>query len=155
MNVIIRPAKELDFEAVQNLSRDLTVSDSKYDPILVKTWAFTKDGIKYLKKRIEGKNSICIIAELKGEVVGYATCAVVKRISWRLIKRVELENLIVKEGFRDTGIGVKLIDEYFNWGRKMKADRAMVHSYFKNEGAITFYTRNGLKPLSLELEMVL
>jgi len=155
VNVAVREAKDSDFEAIQQLSTDLTISDSRYDPILERKWSYSKEGIKYLKKRIEGKKCICIVAEIRGEIVGYATCTVLKIISWRKIKRIELENLIVKEGFRNRGIGMKLINAFFDWGRKMNADRAMVHSYFRNAGAVSFYKSNGFEPLSLELEKVL
>ena len=156
MDVVIRQAKESDFETLQKFSQDLTIHDSEYDPILVRDWAFTEEGIKYLHERIEGKNCVCLIAEQNGEFVGYATCVVDKKVSWRpMKKRVELENLIVKEGLRGNGIGEKLIQAFFDWGKKIGADRAMVHSYFNNKGAVSFYQRNGLNPLTVELEKIL
>jgi GNAT superfamily N-acetyltransferase len=156
MDVLIRQAKESDFNTVQELSAALTVSDSKYDPILVKNWSFTKEGVKYINKRLAANKCICIVAEYDNEVIGYATATVLKNVSWRpMKKRVELENLIIKEEFRGKGVGEKLINAFFEWGRKMKADRAIVHSYFNNKGAVKFYQRNGLVPLTVELERLI
>lgn len=152
VNISIRPAKREDFPHIQRLSQELTISDSVYDPILVKEWAFTKEGITYLQKRIEAKRCICLVAEVSGVPVGYATGTIMKKISWRPGKRIELENLIVNEKFRNAGIGSQLLEEFFSWGRKAKAAYAEVHSYYNNQAAIAIYKRHTFTPLTVVLE---
>lgn len=152
MNVVIRPATENDFARVQRLSADLTVSDSIYDPILVKDWSYTKEGVKYLHQRIAGKRCICIVAEVNGKIAGYATATIMKPISWRPGKHVEMENIIVDTEFRNQGIGAKLIEAFFDWARKVKADFAEVHSYYNNVRAQALYKKSSFIPLTVALE---
>ncbi len=152
MNIVIRAATENDFQSIQHLSQELTISDSIYDPILVKEWAYTKEGITYLHKRISGRRCICIVAEVNGKIVGYTTATIMKPISWRPGKHVEMENLIVDKAFRNQGIGAKLIEAFFVWARKVKADFAEVHSYYNNERAQALYKRSSFVPLSVSLE---
>ncbi len=152
MNIVIRIATKNDFTSIQRLSQELTISDSIYDPILVKDWAYSKHGIKYLNQRITGKRCICIVAEVDGKIAGYTTATIMKPISWRPGKHVEMENLIVDKEFRNQGIGAKLIEAFFDWAKKVKADFAEVHSYYNNERAQALYKRSSFVPLFVSLE---
>lgn len=152
MNIVIRAANKNDFKSVQRLSQELTISDSIYDHILVKDWAYTKHGIKYLNQRIEGKRCICIVAEVDEKIAGYTTATIMKSISWRPGRHVAMENLIVNKNYRNQGIGAKLIEAFFAWAKEVKADFAEVHSYYNNERAQSLYKRSSFIPFTLALE---
>lgn len=151
-HVIIRKANENELGILQKLSEELTVSDSHYDPLLVKNWSFTKHGEKYLKSRILGKRCTCFVAEIEGKIAGYATGAVLKTLTWRKVKRVQLENLLISENYRNRGIGTELITAFVIWGKEMNAERILVEAYTHNTGAVNFYKKTGFFEDSIALE---
>ncbi len=151
-NVNIRKAKIEELKTVQDLNRDLFVSDGPRDKYLNHNWPY-EGGKEYFSKRITDGNSICLVAEIDNEIVGYLAGAVMEVESWRPVKRTELENMFVKEEFRSKGVGAKLVNEFFNWSKTKGVERSLVVAYATNEKAIKFYQKMGFDPESVSLEI--
>ncbi len=67
-------------------------------------------------------------------------------------KVAELESMYVREGYRDRGVGARLVDEFLGWAGSRGAELASVVAYATNERAIRFYQRSGFRPRSVSLE---
>lgn len=152
MDINIRKAKIEELKTVQDLNRDLFASDGPRDKYLNHNWPY-EDGRSYFSKRITDDNSICLVAEIDNEIVGYFAGAVMEVESWRPVKRTELENMFVKEEFRSKGVGAKLVNEFFNWSKTKEVQRSLVVAYVTNEKAIKFYQKMGFDPESVSLEI--
>ncbi len=152
MNTVIRQAIESDLAAVQKLSKELFESEQHRDPLLNMQWTYQQEGEEHFKKRVSGEEGVCFVAEISGEVVGYTTGSVMRIVSWRPVRRVEMENLIVSDSYRGQGIGEKLAERLVEWAKEQGVERIMVSAYAANDGAIKFYKRNGFVPDSIELE---
>ncbi len=150
--IIIRKAKIEELKTVQDLNHDLFDSDSTRDKYMDHNWPYV-DGKEYFSKRITDDNSICLVAEIDNEIVGYLAGAIMEVESWRPVKRTELENMFVKEEFRSSGIGAKLVNEFFNWSKTKGVQRSLVVAYATNEKAIKFYQKMGFDPESVSLEI--
>jgi ribosomal protein S18 acetylase RimI-like enzyme len=148
----IRKAKASELKTIQNLNYALFQSDKHRDEFLNLNWPY-KEGKKVFEKMIKGGNNLCLVAELKGEVIGYLAGSICKIESWRPIKRAELENMFVKEKYRSKGVGSKLVKEFFKWSKSKGAKRAMVQAYSTNAKAIKFYKKTGFDPFSLSQEV--
>lgn len=151
MSINIRKANSDELEIIQNLNHDLFISDGPRDQFLNHKWPY-KDGKKYFVKRISEPNSICLVATVDNQIVGYLAGELLKTESWRPVKRTELQNMFVKDQFRSLGIGKKLVDEFLKWSKSKGVKRALVVAYITNERAINFYQKNGFEPESLSLE---
>lgn len=152
-NVIIRIAKITDLESILLLSDGLTLSDLPYDKQIKVDWAHTKDGKKYYEDKIKRESGICFIADVNGEIVGYATAAKKEVPSYRDVKIADLENIFVKDAFRSKGVGKMLIEAFRNWAKELKMDKVSVNVFALNEKGIAFYKREGFLPQDLTLEM--
>ena len=153
MSLIIRKAREDELKIVQELNQMLFENDGVWDKTLNMNWVFSEEGEKYFRDRISGEG-VCLVAELDGEVVGYLAGGMFKPYHHRIqMKMAELENILVKEEFREKNIGEKLFEEFLKWSKEQNAQRITVYATAQNSRAIKFYERVGFKPYSLELEL--
>jgi len=151
--IIIRKARENELETIQDLNYQLFQHDEEFDSSLNMNWPFEKIGHNYFRIRITGKEGICLVAEVDGQIVGYLAGAMIKPYSYRKIKKqAELENTLVKEDFRGQGIGEDLFREFINWSKKQGAERIKVTASAENQKAIKFYKRVGFASYTAELE---
>jgi ribosomal protein S18 acetylase RimI-like enzyme len=151
-NLKIRKAKLSDLKIVRDLNAELFKFDGPRDKFINHQWPY-KEGEKYFKKMIKGDKTVCLVAKINKEIVGYLAGAVTKKLSYRIVKkRIELENIFVVEKYRGKGVGSKLVEEFFKWGREQKATRILVVAYATNYKAIEFYKKNKFSPFSFSLE---
>ena len=154
-NLIIQRANISDLEKVLFLSDGLTLADFPYDKKVDINWAHTDKGRKYYEEKIKGTLGICFVAEIDEKIIGFITAAEKKVPSYRQVKVAELENIFVKEEFRNKGIGKKLMEAFVNWAKELKVDKVAVNVFALNEKAIAFYKREGFVSQDLNLEKYL
>lgn len=153
-NLIIRKARKDDLKAVQDLNYQLFVHDKKFpNQLLNMHWTFGKVGTEYFKNKINGKWGVCFVAVIDDEIVGYLVGGIIKTYPYRTVKKMsELENMLVKKGFRGQRIGERLCDEFKKWSKAHGAKRIKVSAAAGNSRAIKFYKRVGFFPYAAELE---
>lgn len=81
----------------------------------------------------------CIVAELKGKVIGFALYYM--RYSTWNGKTVYLEDFLVDEKYRSKGVGKMLFEEMINIAKKRKVRQMSWQVLDWNEGAIRFYKK--------------
>ncbi|HYK08604.1 MAG TPA: GNAT family N-acetyltransferase [Candidatus Eisenbacteria bacterium] len=155
MDVTIRKATIEDLKRVQELSQELFFSDYSNDPLLNVDWTYSPEGEKSFTTRIMDEDKFCFVAEIDGEIIGYASGSTLPVHAWRPVKRLEMENLIVTQKYRGQRIGEKLAQAVFDLGKSLGMERVMIAAYATNDGAIKFYQRIGCIPDTLHLEKVL
>ena len=153
--IIARKAKEEDLSTIQDLCNTLGEQSYSFDKDLSTTWASHEEGIKYYKERLSGEKGICFVAEKDGEIVGFASCTIHHPDGWRLVKRIEVDNLFIREHHRGEGIGKLLIDEIKTWGKEIDIQRVFLTAFSQNEKAIKFYKREGFHAYETILEFKL
>ncbi len=92
-----------------------------------------------------GENPLftCFVAEAEGEIVGMAL--VYDRFSTWKGRSLHLEDLIVKQTWRNKGIGKDLYSQVIQYAYDRKLKRIEWAVLDWNEGAIRFYERSGAK----------
>lgn len=154
-NVLIRKAKENDLEKIVEMADQLSVADFHYDKEIDQEWAHTPEGKKYYLEKVLRVSNACFLAEINQEIVGFALAEKKEVPPFRTVKVVELEELFVKDQYRNKGIGKMLIDYFLNWAKNSGFDKAAVNVYFMNEKGIEFYKREGFVPYDMTLEIPL
>ncbi|MDO8497431.1 MAG: GNAT family N-acetyltransferase [bacterium] len=149
----VRQARKEDLESILLLSDELTFSDLPYDREVDVAWAHTNNGKDYYSEKINERKGICFVAEQNNKIVGYATAAEKEIPSYRKVKVVELENLVVKKEKRGKRIGKMLLDAFMKWAKATGAHRVSVNVFALNEKGISFYRREGFLPFESILEM--
>lgn len=131
MKVLIRKANEKDFPAIIALIKKFAVFQKTPEKVSIT-----------LEQMIQDKDIFqCLVAVSDDEIAGFGTYFFTYH-SWSG-KGLHLDDLYVKESFRKTGTGKKLLDNIINLAKeeKCKNVRWMVSAW--NLNAIDFYKRIG------------
>ena len=140
----IRKGKPEDMKAVLGLIKELAEFEKEPDAVLVTEDDLIRDGF--------GTNPLfqVLVAEIESdsnrkEIVGIALYYY--RFSTWKGKTIHLEDLVVKESMRGTGLGYTLYSEILKQGKKDQVRRVEWNVLNWNTPAIEFYKKSGAKIL--------
>jgi len=135
MNFKIRVAQKEDMINVIELIRELAIYENEPEAVEVTVQDLERDGY--------GEHPLfhCFVAEVDTAIVGMAL--VYPRYSTWKGKTIHLEDLIVKEQMRGTGLGSALFTEVIKYGNDHGVKRIEWAVLDWNEPAIKFYEKNG------------
>ena len=133
MNTIIRKGTKNDLPQTLRLIKELAEYEKAPLEVAVTIEEMERDGF--------GEHPVFgfFVAEAEGGIVGIALYYI-KYSTWKG-KCVFLEDLIVTEKFRQSGIGKKLFDEVVKVAKAMNARRMEWQVLEWNEPAIRFYKK--------------
>jgi GNAT superfamily N-acetyltransferase len=136
----IRKGKPEDMESVLALIQELAIFEKEPDAVLVTVDDLIRDGF--------GEKPLfhVFVAEVEKEIVGIALYYY--RFSTWKGKTIHLEDLIVKESMRGTGVGSALYSEIMKQGKKDNVRRIEWNVLDWNTPAVNFYENSGAKVLS-------
>lgn len=132
-NLKIRTATSHDMAAVLNLIRELAIYEHAEEQVTNTLEQLQKDGFG------EDKVFDCIVADLDGEVVGFALFYT-SYSTWKG-KCLYLEDFLVTDKMRRKGIGKMLFDSVLDIAKERKAKRFEWQVLDWNEPAINFYKK--------------
>jgi len=137
--MIIRKGEIKDMYAVLELIQELATFEKEPDAVVLTVDDLIRDGF--------GNNPLfyTLIAELEGEIVGMALYYY-RYSTWKG-RTIHLEDLIVKEKMRGSGLGFALYTEIIAQGKRDKVRRVEWNVLDWNTPAIDFYKKSGAKVL--------
>ncbi len=139
MEYTIRKARIEDMEQVLNLVQELADFEKEPDAVEVTKDDLVKDGFG------EQKMFQCFVAETEKGIVGIAL--VYPRYSTWKGPVIHLEDLIVSENMRGSGLGTALLDQVVKYGAELGVKRISWEVLDWNEPAIDFYEKKGANVL--------
>ncbi|MBU2949927.1 GNAT family N-acetyltransferase [Tamlana agarivorans] len=139
MNYTIRNAKKTDMPQVLNLINELAVFEKEPDAVEVSLSDLEKDGFG------EQPAFHCFVAEVEEKIEGIAL--IYNRYSTWKGKIIHLEDLIVSQAMRGSGLGTALLDQVIKHGHQLGVKRINWEVIDWNEPAIAFYEKKGAKVL--------
>ncbi|NQZ42738.1 MAG: GNAT family N-acetyltransferase [Flavobacteriaceae bacterium] len=137
MDYSIRDAVAEDMDDVLGLIKELASYENELDEVEVTSTELIADGFG-AEKRFH-----CFVAEAEKEVVGIAL--VFERYSTWKGRVVHLEDLIVTEKMRGSGLGTALLKAVVSYADERQAKRVSWEVLDWNEPAIKFYESKGAK----------
>ncbi|MFV9551651.1 N-acetyltransferase family protein [Algibacter sp. PT7-4] len=139
MEFTIRSAKKEDMSQVHQLINELAIFEKEPHAVEVTVQDLQNDGF--------GKQPAfhCFVAEVNTKIEGIAL--IYNRYSTWKGKIIHLEDLIVSNAMRGTGLGTALLDEVIKHGHKLGVKRINWEVIDWNEKAIAFYEKKGAKVL--------
>ncbi|MBX9807424.1 MAG: GNAT family N-acetyltransferase [Flavobacteriaceae bacterium] len=137
--MIIRKANHGDMEVVLELIQELAHFEKEPNAVLVTVEDLVRDGF--------GRTPLfyVFVAEVEEEIVGIALYYY-RYSTWKG-KTIHLEDLVVKDKMRGTGLGYALYSEIIKQGKKDKVRRIEWNVLDWNTPAIEFYEKSGAKIL--------
>lgn len=139
MDFNIRNAKKNDMPRVLELIKELALFEKEPEAVEVTVEDLHKDGYG------DNPRFHCFVAEVNSKVEGIAL--VYNRYSTWKGKAIHLEDLIVSEAMRGTGMGTALLDEVIIYAHRHGVKRVNWEVLDWNEPAIDFYEKKGAKVL--------
>ena len=139
MKILVRLSISTDMPQVLRLIKELAVFEKEPNAVKITVDTLIKEGF--------GKNPLftCFVAEVEKEIVGMAL--VYDRFSTWKGRSIHLEDLIVSEKIRGTGVGKALYSKVIAYAAAQKVKRLEWVVLDWNEGAIKFYEKNGARML--------
>ncbi|SHF93363.1 L-amino acid N-acyltransferase YncA [Flavobacterium fluvii] len=135
----IRKANPDDMKAVLGLIQELADFEKEPEAVVVTVEDLVRDGF--------GPAPLfhVFVAEVEKQIVGIALYYY-RYSTWKG-KTIHLEDLIVKEEMRGTGLGYALYSEIIKQGKKDKVRRIEWNVLDWNTPAVEFYKKSGAKVL--------
>src|SRR5690606_25757299 len=139
MNYKIRESKKEDMPQVLELIKELAAFEREPEAVVITVDDLERGGF--------GEHPLfkCFVAEVDKEIVGMAL--VYFRFSTWKGRTIHLEDLIVKENMRGSGLGSALYQGVIKYAKSQNVRRIEWVVLDWNEGAIKFYERSGAKIL--------
>lgn len=137
--MIIRKGEPKDMQAVLNLIRELAVYEKEPNAVVLTVEDLLRDGF--------GPTPLfyTFVAKINDEIVGIALYYY-RYSTWKG-KTIHLEDLIVKEKMRGSGIGFALYSKIIEQGKKDNVRRIEWAVLEWNTPAINFYQKSGANVL--------
>jgi GNAT superfamily N-acetyltransferase len=135
----IRKGIPEDMKAVLGLIQELAVFENEPEAVVITEEDLIRDGFS------ETPLFHLFVAEVASEVVGIALYYY-RYSTWKG-KTIHLEDLVVKEKMRGSGVGFALYSEIIKQGKKDKVRRIEWNVLDWNTPAIDFYIKSGAKIL--------
>ena len=135
MNYTIRKAIKGDMVQVLELIKELAHFEKEPDSVEITVDDLYKDGFE------ERPAFHCFVAEIHSKIVGIAL--VYNRYSTWKGNVLHLEDLIVSETMRGTGLGTALLNEVVKYANDLGVKRISWEVLDWNEPAISFYEKKG------------
>nr|WP_315166164.1 GNAT family N-acetyltransferase [uncultured Flavobacterium sp.] len=135
----IRKGNPEDMKAVLGLIQELAEFEKEPNAVLITVDDLIRDGFS------ENPLFHVFVAELDSEIVGIALYYY-RYSTWKG-KTIHLEDLVVKEKMRGTGLGYALYSEIIKQGQKDNVRRIEWNVLDWNTPAVQFYEKSGAKVL--------
>ena len=135
MDFTIRNARKEDMPAVLGLINELAVFEKEPDAVEVTVEDLQNDGFG------EAPAFHCFVAEANSKIEGIAL--IYNRYSTWKGKAIHLEDLIVSEAMRGSGLGTALLNEVVKYAHNLGVKRVNWEVLDWNEPAIKFYESKG------------
>ncbi|MFI0428739.1 GNAT family N-acetyltransferase [Mariniflexile sp. HMF6888] len=135
MSFTIRKAKKEDMPQVLSLINQLAYFEKEPEAVIITVEDLQQDGFG------EHPAFFCFVAEINSKIEGIALGY--NRYSTWKGKTIHLEDLIVNETARGTGLGSALLDEVVKYGHQLGVKRINWEVLDWNEPAIKFYKQKG------------
>lgn len=135
----IRKGQKEDMPAVLSLIQELAAFEKEPDAVVVTAADLARDGF--------GENPLfhTFVAEIEGQIVGMALYYY-RYSTWKG-RTIHLEDLIIKEKMRGSGLGYQLYAAVIERGKKDQVRRIEWAVLDWNTPAIDFYIKSGARVL--------
>ena len=135
MDFNIRKAVKMDMPQVLSLINQLAIYEKEPDAVEITLQDLENDGFS------DNPAFFCFVAEKNNKIEGIALCYF-RYSTWKG-KTLHLEDLIVNETMRGTGMGTALLNEVIKYGHSLGVKRINWEVLDWNEPAVNFYKKKG------------
>ncbi|MEM2237891.1 MAG: GNAT family N-acetyltransferase [Candidatus Caldarchaeum sp.] len=142
--IIFRKAEKRDIQSLVDLNIRLKRLNEEFDPLLRVRNDIAEKSKEYFETAMNSPNSLVVVAEDGGRVVGFIKADIRERIFYEPRMAGNIVEFYLLPEYRRKGVGAKLLDYAVKQLRE-KADIITAEFPSLNEIAVEFYTRHGYR----------
>ena len=135
MEFKLRESTPQDMPAVLELIQELAIFEKEPEAVIISAEDLKRDGFG------ENPSFKCFVAEVDGKIQGMALCYF-RYSTWKG-KTVHLEDLVIRESFRQKGLGKALYTQVIKYAKEQNVKRTEWVVLDWNTPAKDFYSRSG------------
>ena len=111
---------------------------------------------QFLESQLGDDDSIVMVAEQRGQIVGYVYAAV-EPLSWKDLRDEcgFIHDLLVTDAARGHGAGEGLLNAAIEWLQQRGMPRVVLGTAAQNERARRLFERRGFRPTMIEMTLEL
>jgi GNAT superfamily N-acetyltransferase len=152
MAVVVRRAVLEDARTIAELAKKLVVQHQNYNSRRFAQIATEKQMATFYGNQTKAKNAAVLVAELEGNVVGFAYLQFEEKDYAALLESAAwLHDIYVDESARGHNAGKVLIEAAIQAAREFGANKLMLLAAAQNENAIAFFKRGDFKTTMVEM----
>lgn len=144
--VILREAVEKDLDQIAQLVARLKRLNEEFDPLLKNIQDIEEACKDYMRKAIGSRDSLVIVAEHNGRVVGILKAGFIDRVFYDPPLEGQIQEFYLLPQYRRIGIGKKML-EYAIEKLKDRVSFITVSFPSLNTIAVSFYQKFGFRPI--------
>jgi diamine N-acetyltransferase len=155
--ITIRAAVRADYPALIPIAQEILDMHAAALPSVFRS-AGDPLHVSYFRDLLSGGSGAIYVAEVGGTIVGFATLTARHTPGYSMLvgrKTVTLENLVVTETHRGTGVGNALFQACVTWAERQGADSLDLLVWEFNDDARAFYERRGMATLNRTMSLPL
>lgn len=147
-SLLIRNAKSSDLEKLVELWLSLQQHAEKSNPLI---WRITNEGKSLLRQKFEkalrNSNSRIVVAEMSGEVMGFAYGQVLHRTDYLPKSVGTIASIYVAKNFRRRGVGKRLVKKLCQFFIEEKVEQITLRYMIGNIEAEGFWSKLKFEPI--------
>jgi ribosomal protein S18 acetylase RimI-like enzyme len=157
-DLLIRRAEPRDASALGELGISLMRTHYAFDDrrFLEPNTADAAGYAQFLSSQLDDDDSIVMLAEQRGRIVGYVYAAI-EPLSWKDLRDEcgYIHDLLVDDAARGRGAGEALLNTAIEWLQERGMPRVVLGTAAQNENARRLFQRRGFRPTMIEMTMEL
>ena len=157
-DLLIRRAEPRDAEALGELGVSLMRTHHAFDQrrFLEPNQEDAAGYAQFLASQLGEDDSIVMVAEQRGRIVGYVYAAI-EPLSWKDLRDEcgYIHDLLVADPARGRGAGEALLNAAIEWLQDRDMPRVVLGTAAQNENARRLFERRGFRPTMIEMTMEL
>lgn len=144
--VVFREASEKDLDQIAILVARLKRLNEEFDPLLKVSENLEQACREYMKKAIGSQDSLVLVAEHGGRIVGVLKAGYINRVFYDPPLEGQIQEFYILPQYRRMGIGKKMLEHAIEKLRN-KVSFITVSFPSLNTIAVSFYERFGFRPI--------
>lgn len=137
--LIIRPAQPQDASRIIAITQELAQEENCYISYTVEEASID---VAKEEARIQRLTDLFIVAELGGKLVGDLSLT---KDAWTLTGHVAYLGMEIQKGYRNQGIGTRLMQQALDWAARQRIRRVELEVFAENAPAIHLYQKFGFE----------
>ena len=147
-----RPAVRKDLLSISRMWLSLSRDVGRLSPSLEPSESAAAAVLGKLRSAISSGMERVMVCETGGKIVGFAWASIERQSTKKVKKICFLDDIFVLKGNRSAGVGKTLVRSIEGWARAKGARFIILATHVKNRRAISFYGREGFRPMILKME---